>query len=84
MVFPWFSHGLTFGQEEDTAFGRFGEFTQALQVKVTAGHGRLRLQLFEDQTQNQLLGQVGTVLVEMAMAEKRYRALVICVLCIYI
>ena len=46
--------------EVDNATAGFGEFTDALQVKVTAGHAQLRIQLFQDRTESELLGQVGS------------------------
>jgi hypothetical protein len=44
----------------DNATAGFGEFTDALQVKVTAGHAQLRIQLFQDRAESELLGQVGS------------------------
>lgn len=41
----------------DNATAGFGEFTDALQVKVTAGHAQLRIQLFQDRAESELLGQ---------------------------
>eukprot|EP00435_Cladocopium_sp_Y103_P015983 s341_g3.t4 len=44
-------------EEVENATGKFGEFTDALQVKVTAQHAMLRIQLFQDKTESELLGQ---------------------------
>lgn len=43
--------------EVDNATAGFDEVTDALQVKVTAGHAQLRIQLFQDRTESELLGQ---------------------------
>lgn len=55
------AHGHQEVDEVDNATAAgFGEFTDALQVKVTAGHAQLRIQLFQDRTESELLGQVGS------------------------